>query len=229
MGLFTKSSPKKKTEPDTKENKKTSSSSRSPAKSSAPSPTKSIRDRERIPRKGSASRSTHRTHYPHDTHPLNLPPDERDRRRSAMSSDSEQDDELFQMDIDPETPEPHQHVNGMSDGDQVNGDASPIPPPHKSPSPPPKPAYDPEACKATGNKYFKAKDYPRAVQEYTKGGKAPPRSCTVYTLHKYIKLISIARSSPHYRTPIGHLSLQPSRCLHVREPIRGSTRGLENS
>ncbi|KAM0803385.1 hypothetical protein BDR22DRAFT_886759 [Usnea florida] len=178
MGLFTKSSPKKKNEPDNKENKKTSSSSRSPTKSSAPSPTKSIRDRERIPRKGSASRSIHRTQYFGDTHPLNLPPDERDRRRSAMSSDSEQDDELSQMDVDSETPESHQHVNGMSDGDQMNGNASPIPPPHKSPSPPPKPAYDPEACKATGNKYFKAKDYPRAVQEYTKALTVEPRSVT---------------------------------------------------
>ena len=229
MGLFSKSSPKKKTKLDSKENKRTSSSSPSPAKSSAPSPTKTIRDRERIPRKGSWSRSTHRTHYSGDTHPLNLPPDERDRRRSAMSSDSEQDDELYQMDVDSETPETHQHVNGMSDDDQMNGDASPIPPPHKSPSPPPKPAYDPEACKATGNKYFKAKDYPRAVQEYTKGEESPPDSCTVNTLHDYGWLMSIAHSSPHYRTPIGHLPLQPSRCLHVCEPIRGSTRGFENS
>ena len=193
MGLFTKSSPKKKNEPDHKENKKTSSSSRSPAKSSAPSPTKSIRDRERIPRKGSGSRSTYRTQYFGDTHPLNLPPDERDRRRSAMSSDSEQDDESYQMDVDSETPEPHQHVNGMSDSDQMNGDASPIPPPHhKSPSPPPKPAYDPEACKATGNKYFKAKDYPRAVQEYTKGEKSPPGSCTVNMHRQHAPSIRLA-------------------------------------
>lgn len=86
-----------------------------------------------------------------------------------MSSDGEQDDEMYQMDVDSETSGSHQHVNGMSDLDQTNGDGSPIPPPHKTPSPPPKPAYDPEACKATGNKYFKAKDYTRAVQEYTKG------------------------------------------------------------
>ena len=54
---------------------------------------------------------------------------------------------------------------------RMNGDSSPAPPPHKTPSPPPKPAIDPEACKATGNKYFKAKDYTKAVQEYTKGTK----------------------------------------------------------
>ena len=71
------------------------------------------------------------------------------------------------MDVDSDTPGPHQHTNGVSD--QMNDDDSPIPPPHKTPSPPPKPAYDPEACKATGNKYFKARDYTRAVQEYTKG------------------------------------------------------------
>ena len=63
----------------------------------------------------------------------------------------------------------------MQDADAVNGHAdtesenTPIPPPHKVQSPPPKPAIDPEVCKATGNKYFKAKDYPKAIAEYTKG------------------------------------------------------------
>lgn len=57
-------------------------------------------------------------------------------------------------------------VNGHVD---TNGDSTPVPPPHKVQSPPPKPAIDPEACKATGNKYFKAKDYPKAIAEYTKG------------------------------------------------------------
>ena len=57
----------------------------------------------------------------------------------------------------------------MNGHTRTNGDSSPAPPPHKVPSPPPKPAIDPEACKATGNKYFKAKDYTKAIQEYTKG------------------------------------------------------------
>jgi DnaJ family protein C protein 7 len=63
----------------------------------------------------------------------------------------------------------------MRDGDgaigheDMNGNDSPIPPPHKVASPPRKPAFDPEACKATGNKYFKAKDYAKAIAEYTKG------------------------------------------------------------
>ena len=176
MGLFTKSSPKKKTELDTKENKASSSRSsprKSPTKSSARSsprsPTKSVREKEQTYRKDSWSRSTKRTNYSTDIHPLNLPPDERERRRSEMSSDSEQDEEMYQMDVDSDTSESHQHTNGMSDQEPVNGASGPVPPPHKTPSPPPKPAYDPEACKATGNKYFKAKDFTRAIQEYTKG------------------------------------------------------------
>lgn len=59
-----------------------------------------------------------------------------------------------------------QAVNGHAD---MNGETSPVPPPHKVPSPPPKPAIDPEACKALGNKYFKARDYTKAIAEYTKG------------------------------------------------------------
>ena len=88
-----------------------------------------------------------------------------------MSSDGEQDEEMYQMDVDSDdSSEPHQQTNGMSNYEQGNGDGGPVPPPHKTPSPPPppKPAYDPEACKATGNKYFKAKDFTRAIQEYTK-------------------------------------------------------------
>lgn len=97
-----------------------------------------------------------------------------------MSSDGEQDEDMYQMDVDSDTSGPHQHTNGVSDHEQMNNDGSPIPPPHKTPSPPPKPAYDPEACKAIGNKYFKAKDYTRAVQEYTKGEELPPDFCHLH-------------------------------------------------
>ncbi len=91
-----------------------------------------------------------------------------------MSSDGEQDEDMYQMDVDSDTSGPYQHTNGLSDHDQMNSAGSPVPPPHKTPSPPPKPAYDPEACKATGNKYFKAKDYTKAVQEYSKGESRRP-------------------------------------------------------
>lgn len=72
----------------------------------------------------------------------------------------------------PSTPMAWQQMNGADNEDHANGDASPVPPPHGSnpaTSPPPKPSIDPEACKALGNKYFKAKDYSKAVQEYSKG------------------------------------------------------------
>ena len=86
------------------------------------------------------------------------------------------------MDMGSDSPEPYptdddtemetlasQDINGVNSHSQLNGDSSPAPPLHKAPSPPPKPLLDPEACKATGNKYFKAKDYTRAIEEYTKG------------------------------------------------------------
>lgn len=80
-------------------------------------------------------------------------------------------------DTEMETPGPEE-TNGMNGHTEHNEESSPAPPPHKAPSPPPKPAFDPEVCKATGNKYFKAKDYTRAIEEYTKGEgmlPAPPR------------------------------------------------------
>lgn len=54
------------------------------------------------------------------------------------------------------------------DTEMTNGheEKSPTPPPHKVQ---PVPKVDPEACKAAGNKFFKAKDYDRAIAEYTKG------------------------------------------------------------
>lgn len=57
---------------------------------------------------------------------------------------------------------PGEDANGVNDED----DESPTPPPHKVQ---PTPKVDPEACKAAGNKFFKAKDYDRAIQEYSKG------------------------------------------------------------
>jgi hypothetical protein len=68
-----------------------------------------------------------------------------------------------------------ENTNGIST--EINGqeDKSPTPPPHRSPV---KPAIDAEACKAAGNKFFKAKDYLRAVTEYTKGSLSHT-TCTV--------------------------------------------------
>jgi len=57
--------------------------------------------------------------------------------------------------------------------DNVNGEGSPVPPPHRAlpvePQPPPKRTIDAEACKAAGNKFFKMGDYEKAIKEYSKG------------------------------------------------------------
>jgi len=58
-------------------------------------------------------------------------------------------------------------------GTPVNGDG-PVPPPHKSnPTSPAAPVAptpeDAEAFKAAGNKFYKEKNYKKAIEEYTKG------------------------------------------------------------
>ena len=183
--IFTKSSSKKRSDSSiSKENRKPSrSSSRSPTKRSpSKSPTKSVREPDLPSKRTNSRRRTAQNHLAADTHPLNLPPEERERRRSAMSDPSESN---APMDVDseapmngtPSSPTPmawtatHQ-TNGTDHNDQVDGDESPMPPPHgtnPATSPPPKPDIDPEACKILGNKYFKAKDYTKAIQEYSKG------------------------------------------------------------
>jgi DnaJ homolog subfamily C member 7 len=119
-----------------------------------------------------------------DSHPLNLPPDELRNLSAAMA---EAEENGSSMDIDqPEQPSspkktspptkifqnapgafPDSAANGETNS--INGhddEKSPTPPPHKEPPPPP---VDAEACKAAGNKFFKAKDFARAIVEYTKG------------------------------------------------------------
>jgi DnaJ homolog subfamily C member 7 len=87
------------------------------------------------------------------------------------------------MDIDsegpnvPSSPPPQTNMPGSFDFPQTNGTKAngegPAPPPHKSPtSPVPAPAPTPEdaeAFKTAGNKLYKAGDYKKAIEEYTKG------------------------------------------------------------
>lgn len=158
-------------------------SSHSPSRRSvSKSPTKSVK--ESYPRHQqlkSASRSSSKYTLNTDTHPLNLPPDEREKRRSAMSAPSDQP-----MDVDqngdtssaassspPAALNNYPDANGATDDSDMERTTSPVPPPHRvmpTPSPPSKPAIDPEACKVLGNKYFINKDYVKALAEYTKGG-----------------------------------------------------------
>lgn len=96
-----------------------------------------------------------------DIHPLNLPPDEL-RRLSAMAA--ARDESVNAMDIDSKSPSSARQT--PSNG--VNGDKtekSPTPPPHRSSSG----AAEAESCKLAGNKFFKDKNYTRAIEEFTKG------------------------------------------------------------
>jgi DnaJ homolog subfamily C member 7 len=120
-----------------------------------------------------------------DSHPLNLPPDELKRLSAAMAREEARIATPMDLDTDEQTftngastsqpPSPSKDIPGAfadpdtnhsANDEESEGAKSPTPPPHKTP-PPPK--VDPEACKAAGNKFFKAKDYDRAIQEYTKG------------------------------------------------------------
>ena len=112
-----------------------------------------------------------------DTHPLNLSEAER-KRLSALSMMSDP------MEVDtegPVSPPPQTSIPGAFDAPApkvnstpvVNGEA-PAPPPHKSnPTSPATPAAptpeDAEAFKAAGNKFYKEKNYKKAIEEYTKG------------------------------------------------------------
>lgn len=195
MNFFSKSPKKaKKTPTSTSDEESHSPRSRSPLKKTSSSSSRSgkaIKDENHRPGLGSArdSRTFPRggpesPRHPFDlnTHPLNLPPDQI-RRLSALSSMSDPD----RMDIDsegpngvPASPSPQSNMPGAFDSSKVNGTngapngEGPVPPPHKSNPTSPAPVAAPtpeeaEAFKAAGNKFYKAKEYKKAIEEYTKG------------------------------------------------------------
>jgi DnaJ homolog subfamily C member 7 len=118
-----------------------------------------------------------------DTHPLNLPPEER-KRLSALSAMSDWTSDP--MDVDeqsttaPTSPQPPQPApqasftvpipNGAADAKR-DVSPPPVPPPHRSTptSPGPSALDEAEAFKAAGNKLFKEKNYVEAIRQYTKG------------------------------------------------------------
>jgi DnaJ family protein C protein 7 len=69
-------------------------------------------------------------------------------------------------------------VNGPAADKKDRDEEAPTPPPHKStptsPVAPPAPTpEDAEAFKNAGNTYYKAREYKRAIEEYTKGMPSP--------------------------------------------------------
>ncbi|KAL1961291.1 hypothetical protein VTO42DRAFT_19 [Malbranchea cinnamomea] len=137
--------------------------------------------------KPSSKKSVRRSHRSRDNiHPLNLPPDE--LRRLAQATMSDDNGTYGSMDVDSGSPaapfssssaSAHQS-SPTTPAPETNGvlpeqpERLPTPPPHMSMPQP----VDPEAHKLAGNKFFKAGDYVRAIQEYTKAVEAQPTSAT---------------------------------------------------
>lgn len=174
-----------------------SSQPRSPKKSDTPTPilrpsphTQSSFMRGLSPIKKLQKDRHNKKQKDQEDHPLNLTPERLRELLDKMARERE-DADRSSMEIDdaakasspatPSSPAPEttsapgafpETTNGVN-GD-TNEEESPKPPPHKvqpTPQPPPKPEVDAEACKAAGNKFFKAKDYTKAIAEYTKGRK----------------------------------------------------------
>jgi DnaJ homolog subfamily C member 7 len=183
-------------DPDALENSHSEPSS--PSKSSRHSPKKSSRPTSYIdsppkhPRPSRASRhltdpsssssSSRRKKLDLDTHPLNLPPEERKRlsalSRSAMSGRNSMDidqEPPVNGDATPEPPNASAQTNfavPISNGtNHEENEPAPTPPPHKTnpSSPQPTPADEAESYKAAGNRFFKEKNYAKAIEQYSKG------------------------------------------------------------
>lgn len=162
-----------------------------------------VKERERDRRSSSYS-SKRSSKIDRDSHPLNLPPDELRRLSSSAMSAMADQPTPQPMDIDREftaspTPAPSSPAAAQAPGafpKATGDDARPAPPPHRyTTSPPPEsakyaatpeessppaqpPTIDAEEYKAAGNKFFKIKDYPAAIKEYSKGA-----LCSRCTLH----------------------------------------------
>lgn len=175
--------------------KPSSSSSKSPTKKTLRPASPSTREQpkprsSRTHAKHSTEQgSSRRSKIDPNTHPLNLPPEEI-KRLSAQYNMSNRNS-VDKMDVDkdtsvpPTSPPPVQTqasftvpistpppTNGVKNGASDDSEGPvPAPPPHRSnpSSPVPTDAEAAEAHKADGNRFFKQKDYSRAIAEYTSG------------------------------------------------------------
>ena len=121
--------------------------------------------------------SSRRSKIDPNTHPLNLPPEERKRlsalATSAMNSRSSMDIDREPVNGTAANSNPSAQANfsvPITNG-HAHRDQAPTPPPHKSnpSSPVPTPEDDAESYKAAGNRFFKDRNYPKAIEQYSKG------------------------------------------------------------
>ncbi|KAL8673369.1 MAG: hypothetical protein Q9168_002216, partial [Polycauliona sp. 1 TL-2023] len=199
--------PKKTSDALPKKSSKVRECSSPSRRSVSKSPTKSLKDSESpYQHRKLSSRSSSRNPLSTDTHPLNLPPEERERKRSAMSAPTDPPPTPMDVDHDadasspsssppPTDPTSSSDANGSTNDQDMEGPTSPVPPPHRfkpTTSSPAKPALDPEECKLLGNKYFKNNDYIKAIAEYTKALSVEPQSVT-YLSNRAAAFISANR------------------------------------
>ncbi|KAF2125696.1 TPR-like protein [Dothidotthia symphoricarpi CBS 119687] len=163
-----------------------------------------VRDRERT---ASSRRSS--KHDTRDSHPLNLPPEERQRLSFAMSSamadqplpsPTPTPEPMMDVDREASMSPPPASPTAAQQPPPANGEMEgrPAPPPHRytaspaqqtgsytAPEVPPLPAeaptIDAEDYKAAGNKFFKIRDYPAAIREYSKAIDADSKNATYYS------------------------------------------------
>jgi DnaJ family protein C protein 7 len=193
-------SPRPRPSTDSAEAQRTRSAQSSPEKKSRSSfvRDRDQREKEKKPKSPRASSSfAFRRKSSDESHPLNLPPEELRRlsafRTAKMASPREEISEPMEG-VKESTPAPQQapgafpQANGNGDHTEENG---PAPPPHKSASnspppssnsPPQSPVVDAQQCKEAGNKFFKAQQYDKAIEEYTKGGYSQARRSHIPTL-----------------------------------------------
>ncbi|KAF7562005.1 hypothetical protein G7046_g2133 [Stylonectria norvegica] len=178
-----------------------SSSKTSPRKSSRPSsyvepkPSRSSRLSRHSTDPGLSPR---RSKIDPNTHPLNLPPEERKRlsaiaTKSALAKNAMSDRNSMDIDREPvngngaasaSTPPPQNPSAQANFAVPIpNGnshDEAPAPPPHKSnpSSPVPTSLDDAESYKAAGNRFFKDRNYPKAIEQYSKAVDLFPLSAT---------------------------------------------------
>ncbi|KAF1979405.1 TPR-like protein [Bimuria novae-zelandiae CBS 107.79] len=200
--LFRKSSKSATKTPDTPKLAPSKPAARSNPGTPPSSPDKKshsrVKERERAERRSSSYSSKRSSKYDRDSHPLNLPPDELRRLSSSAMSAMADQPTPQPMDIDREptaSPPPSSPAAAQAPGafPKANGEESrPAPPPHRyTTSPPPEsakyaatpeestppaqpPTIDAEEYKNAGNKFFKIKDYPAAIREYSRGALCPP-------------------------------------------------------
>ncbi|CAM1505285.1 Fc.00g109220.m01.CDS01 [Cosmosporella sp. VM-42] len=179
----------------------------SPAKSPTKSPKKSSRPASYVEQpntKPSSSRSSRLSRHSTDpglsrrnkidpnTHPLNLPPEER-KRLSALATNAMNRSNSMDIDREPvngtaasSTTPPPQNPSAQTNfavpipNGNTSHDEAPAPPPHKSnpSSPTPTPLEDAESYKAAGNRFFKDRNYTKAIEQYSKAVDLFPFSAT---------------------------------------------------